>query len=98
MNLDELGNPYEERGLQFGDGVYEVIRVYQGTYHLLTEHIERLFRSAQAIKIELPVTKEQLTQLLHELLQQNNMTDDGKVYMQVKKESAARDHVFPEQH
>lgn len=96
MNRDELVYPYEERGLQFGDGVYEVIRVYHGTYHLLTEHIERLFRSAQAIKIELPVTKEQLTQLLHELLQQNNMTDDGKVYLQVTRGSAARDHVFPE--
>lgn len=96
VNQETLTYPFEERGLQFGDGVYEVIRVYQGKYHLLTEHVERLFRSAHAIKIDLPFKKEQLAELLNDLLQHNQMTDDGKVYFQVTRGSAPRDHVFPE--
>ncbi|PAV29795.1 D-amino-acid transaminase [Virgibacillus profundi] len=92
---ENLKYPYEERGLQFGDGVYEVIRIYKGSYYLLKEHVDRLFRSAEAIKIKLLFTKEELTDLLLELLEKNNMKNDGKVYLQVSRGSAPRDHVFP---
>lgn len=92
---DNLQYPFEERGLQFGDGVYEVIRIYNGDLYLLKEHVDRLFRSAEAVKIELLFTKEELTDLLQKLLQKNNMTTDGKVYLQVTRGSAPRDHVFP---
>ncbi|MCJ0932340.1 D-amino-acid transaminase [Virgibacillus halodenitrificans] len=92
---DELNYPYEERGLQFGDGVYEVIRIYNGDYYLLNEHVDRLFRSAEAIKINLSLTKDELKKLLLELLTKNKMTADGKVYLQVSRGSAPRDHVFP---
>ncbi|MBP1970135.1 D-alanine transaminase [Virgibacillus natechei] len=92
---DELTYPYEERGLQFGDGVYEVVRIYNGAYYLLEEHIDRLYRSAEAIKIELTVSKEELTNNLIKLLVQNDMTVDGKLYLQLTRGSAPRDHVFP---
>ncbi|AIF42648.1 D-amino-acid transaminase [Virgibacillus sp. SK37] len=92
---DELKYPYEERGLQFGDGVYEVIRIYNGEYYLLNEHVDRLFRSTEAIKINLSLTKDELKKLLLELLTKNKMTADGKVYLQVSRGSAPRDHVFP---
>lgn len=92
---EALTYPYEERGIQFGDGIYEVIRIYNGDFYLLPEHINRLFRSASAIKIDLPFTKERFTHLLLELLNRNNMLDDGKLYMQVTRGSAPRDHGFP---
>jgi D-alanine transaminase len=92
---DSLKYPYEERALQFGDGVYEVIRIYQGKYHLFEEHVDRLFRSAEAIKIKLDITKDELTDLLLELLHKNEMDKDGKMYLQVSRGSAPRDHVFP---
>lgn len=92
---DNLQYPFEERGLQFGDGVYEVIRIYNGTYYLLADHVARLFRSAEAIKIELPFGKDELTHLLQELLNKNNITTDGKLYLQVTRGSAPRDHLFP---
>lgn len=92
---DHLRFPFEERGLQFGDGVYEVIRIYNGTYYLLTEHLERLFRSVQAIKINFPYSIPELKSLLNELLQQNKMKSDGKLYLQVTRGSASRDHIFP---
>ncbi|GAA3319332.1 hypothetical protein GCM10020331_025790 [Ectobacillus funiculus] len=41
----------EERGLQFGDGVYEVIRLYEGTFHLLGPHLARLYRSMEEIEL-----------------------------------------------
>ncbi|MDY0406345.1 D-amino-acid transaminase [Virgibacillus sp. 179-BFC.A HS] len=92
---DNLDYPFEERGLQFGDGIYEVIRIYDGNYYLFTEHVDRFFRSADAIRLELPFEKEQLKTLLHDLLKQNNMKNDGIVYMQATRGSAPRDHVFP---
>lgn len=92
---DNLNYPFEERGLQFGDGVYEVIRIYDGAYYLLEEHVDRLFRSAAAIKIELLFTNEELKSLLVDLLKRNEMKADGKVYLQATRGSAPRDHVFP---
>lgn len=92
---DKLAYPFEERGLQFGDGVYEVIRIYEGQTHLLREHIERLFRSAEAIEITLDYTVDELISLLEKLITENQMTSDGKIYLQVTRGSARRDHVFP---
>ncbi|MFD1452001.1 D-amino-acid transaminase [Oceanobacillus sojae] len=95
VDKDSLSYPFEERGLQFGDGIYEVIRIYKGEYYLLTEHADRLYRSAEAIKIKIPYNKEKMTELLHQLMEKNNMKNDGKVYMQITRGSAPRDHIFP---
>src|SRR5699024_1918623 len=94
-NRDTLTYPFEERGLQFGDGIYEVIRIYQGSYYLITEHVNRLFRSAEAIKLDLPFSKQEITSLLHDLLTQNEMASDGIVYLQATRGSAPRTHAFP---
>ncbi|MDC3413634.1 D-amino-acid transaminase [Aquibacillus sp. 3ASR75-11] len=96
VDKDLLTYPYEERGLQFGDGIYEVIRIYHGDYYLLTEHVERLFRSAAAIKLTVPYNKEQVYHKLAELLEINDVKGDAKVYLQITRGSAARDHVFPD--
>ncbi|AXI08653.1 D-amino-acid transaminase [Oceanobacillus zhaokaii] len=95
IHQDHLSYPFEERGLQFGDGIYEVIRIYNGKYYLFEEHVDRLFRSAAAIKINLPFSKDELSNLLLQLLDKNKMKTNGKVYMQVTRGSAPRDHVFP---
>lgn len=96
IHKDKLKFPFEERGLQFGDGVYEVIRIYQGQYYLLKEHVDRLYRSLAEIKIDFPYDKERLTNTLLDLLKKNEMKDDGKLYLQVTRGSAPRNHVFPE--
>ncbi|MEQ6376885.1 D-amino-acid transaminase [Bacillaceae bacterium S4-13-56] len=95
MNHDELSYPFEERGLQFGDGVYEVIRVYNGQYYLMSEHINRLYRSAAAIKLQVPFEKEELWRKLDELLEMNKVTGSAKLYLQITRGSAPRDHIFP---
>lgn len=96
MHKDSLTFPYEERGLQFGDGVYEVIRIYDGRLYLLEEHTERLFRSLDAIKINIDQTKAEIEALLTELVKRNNMEEDGIIYLQVSRGSAPRVHTFPE--
>lgn len=97
VNQDQLTYPFEERGLQFGDGIYEVIRVYQGKHYLIQEHVERLYRSAKAIKLIVPFEKEQMYHYLEELLEVNNVKTDAKVYLQITRGSAPRDHAFPDQ-
>ncbi|HLS08330.1 D-amino-acid transaminase [Lentibacillus sp.] len=95
MHREELSFPFEERGLQFGDGIYEVIRIYDGACYLLKQHIDRLFRSAEAIKIVLPFSKQDITNRLNDLLSQNEMTSDGIIYLQATRGSAPRSHAFP---
>jgi branched-chain amino acid aminotransferase len=46
-----------DHGLLYGDGVFEGIRIYNGRVFKLKEHIERLYKSAKAILLEIPMTK-----------------------------------------
>jgi len=95
LPYEQLVYPFEERGLQFGDGVYEVIRIYQDRYFLLEEHIDRLYRSAEAIRLHVPYDKKQLLEKLEQLLQMNNVNEDAMVYLQVTRGSFPRLHSFP---
>lgn len=96
VHKDSLMFPFEERGLQFGDGVYEVIRVYNGKPYLMEEHAARLIRSLDAIRIKIDQDKNEVKELLLELLQQNKIETDSYIYLQVTRGSAPRAHVFPE--
>jgi len=51
-----------DHGLLYGDGVFEGIRVYNGRVFLLKDHIVRLYRSAQAIGMTIPMSQEEMTQ------------------------------------
>ncbi|MGG1677978.1 D-amino-acid transaminase [Neobacillus sp. NRS-1170] len=84
----------EDRGYQFGDGVYEVIRVYNGKMFTVIEHLERFVKSSNSIGISLPITIEQITQLLEELIDKNNL-QLGTIYMQITRGVAPRNHAFP---
>jgi D-alanine transaminase len=84
----------EDRGYQFGDGVYEVIRIYNGKMFTANEHLDRFVKSADSIGISLPFTTEQLTNLLEELIEKNNL-QLGNIYMQITRGAAPRNHAFP---
>lgn len=84
----------EDRGYQFGDGVYEVIRIYNGKMFTIDEHLERFVKSAESIGITIPFTSLQLSEMLEELLIKNNL-ETGNIYMQVTRGIAPRNHVFP---
>jgi branched-chain amino acid aminotransferase len=51
-----------DHGLLYGDGVFEGIRVYEGKVFRLREHIERLYESARAIKLDIPMTREHMAE------------------------------------
>jgi len=64
-----------DHGLLYGDGVFEGIRAYNGRIFRLTEHIDRLFDSAKAIDLTIPLSREEFAGVIRETLHKNGLTD-----------------------
>jgi branched-chain amino acid aminotransferase len=64
-----------DHGLLYGDGVFEGIRVYGGKVFLLKEHIDRLYESARAIRLEIPMTRTDLTAAVKSTVAANKLAD-----------------------
>lgn len=64
-----------DHGLLYGDGVFEGIRVYAGKAFLLKEHIDRLYESARAIRLEIPMTRSDLTAAVDSTVAANRLTE-----------------------
>ena len=64
-----------DHGLLYGDGVFEGIRIYNGKVFRLKEHVDRLFESAQAIKLEIPLSREQMVKAIQDTVNANNKRD-----------------------
>ena len=64
-----------DHGLLYGDGAFEGIRVYSGKVFKLREHIVRLYRSAHAMMINLPITEEEMEQAILTALRTNGVMD-----------------------
>lgn len=94
MKREEAVVDIEDRGYQFGDGIYEVIRVYEGQFFGFREHMQRLERSVAEIRMELPLPLEEIEEKLRQLLEENELTN-GIVYMQITRGTAVRVHQFP---
>jgi D-alanine transaminase len=83
----------EDRGYQFADGVYEVIRLYDGRPFTLSEHLERLERSAAGIRLAVPLAGAQLEAEVRKFLPQAGIAE-GMIYMQLTRGVAPRNHVW----
>lgn len=64
-----------DHGVLYGDGVFEGIRVYDGVVFKLKEHIDRLYDSAKSILLEIPLSKEEMEDVVVETLKVNNLRD-----------------------
>jgi branched-chain amino acid aminotransferase len=64
-----------DHGLLYGDGVFEGIRIYDGKVFKLKEHVERLYESARAIRLEIPMTREQMADAIRQTVQANAKKD-----------------------
>jgi branched-chain amino acid aminotransferase len=64
-----------DHGFLYGDGVFEGIRAYGGRVFRLKEHVRRLFDSAQAILLCIPMTQEEMAQAILETMRKNNLLD-----------------------
>ena len=84
----------EDRGYQFGDGVYEVVKVYNGQLFTVEEHVDRFYASAEKIRITIPYTKDKLFMLLNELVEKNEI-NTGHIYFQIPRGACPRNHIFP---
>jgi len=83
----------EDRGFNFADGVYEVIRVYGGVPFTMREHLERQVRSAQGLKFEVPISVEKFESVCRELIDRSEI-QEGLIYTQVTRGAAPRNHVY----
>ncbi len=75
VHEDEATVSVYDHGLLYGDGVFEGIRAYSGKVFKLDEHIDRLYRSAKAIKLDIPITKEEMKESVLETLRKNELQD-----------------------
>jgi branched-chain amino acid aminotransferase len=64
-----------DHGLLYGDGVFEGIRVYSGRVFLLDEHLQRLYESAKAIRLEIPLAQTALKKAVEETVAANKLGD-----------------------
>ncbi len=84
----------EDRGYQFGDGIYEVVHLHDGRYVDEGLHLARLERSLGEIKLAMPMSRAALSMVLREVAQRNRVRE-GLLYMQVTRGVSRRDHAFP---
>ncbi len=84
----------EDRGFQFGDGAYELIRTYRKNIFHLEEHLKRLDESLKTIGISIRYTPDALAEMIHAGVKKSRYPD-VKIYIQVTRGVAPRFHPFP---
>jgi len=86
----------EDRGFNFADGIYEVIKYYGGRPFRYADHMERLRRSLREIRIDFDGSG-LLEAVFQTLLEQNGLADqEAGIYLQITRGSHTRIHQFPE--
>ncbi|HVU21545.1 MAG TPA: aminotransferase class IV, partial [Rhizomicrobium sp.] len=84
----------EDRGLQFGDAIYEVVGVVNGAFRDEEEHLDRLERSLREVRMEMPMSRAALKFVFREIARRNKMKN-GLIYLQVTRGMFRRDHPIP---
>lgn len=95
IELDEKAVGLEDRGYQFGDGIYEATMVYGGTCFALKRHMERAVYSLRELKIPIVYTFDELEEI-HRALIKESQIENGVIYFQITRSTAPRNHCFPE--
>jgi D-alanine transaminase len=93
---EEAVIPLEDRGFQFGDGVYIVMAVYAGRLIDLDAHVDRLAGYGKDIQVSLPFDPEIVKATCREVVRRNRGTE-GSLYVQLTRGVAPRQHAFPDE-
>lgn len=93
--MDELKIPALDRGVYFGDGVYEALRVEEHRFFALTEHLFRFRASLAFLRIDFSMTDEALSAILQEAADRVD-SNSQQLYFQVTRGTATRTHAFPD--
>lgn len=83
----------DDRGYCFGDGVYEVVRVYNGRAFAFSYHQDRLYRSMREMDLPVRMPPDEL-QELHEIMIEQSEITDGYIYLQITRGVSPRHHAF----
>lgn len=94
LPLDEAKVSVLDRGFIYGDGVYELVPVYQRQPYRLRPHLIRLQHSLDGIRLANPHREAEWEAIIHNLIAMQPFDDQG-VYLQVTRGAAKRDHAFP---
>ena len=84
-----------DSGFMLGDGVWEGIRLYNGKWAFLDEHMDRLFEAAKAIDLSMGLTRDQLIQAVFDTQKANDMTDDAHARLMVTRGIKTRPFQHP---
>lgn len=84
----------DDRGFLFADGVYEVIHVYGGRTHRMQDHMDRMRRGLEALRIRY-TDMDRIVEVGERLVRENGVTGEGTIYVQVSRGAAPRKHAFP---
>ncbi|MFB4160550.1 D-amino-acid transaminase [Geomicrobium sp. JSM 1781026] len=85
---------FDDRSMYFGDGIYEVVRIYGGHPYQMEMHMQRLQRSAEEMDIPFSTEdKQTLSASLNELKNENHL-QEGILYVQVSRGAAERNHLY----
>ncbi len=95
MPIEKAKVSIEDRGFQFSDGVYEVIKAYNGIPFACEAHLDRLERSLKLLDLPLPGNRRELEGLIDEAILRSGF-QDALVYLQITRGYAPRLHDFPD--
>jgi branched-chain amino acid aminotransferase len=84
-----------DSGFMLGDGVWEGIRLYNGVWAFLEEHMDRLFEAAKAIDLDIGMTRHQMIQAMLDLQKANEMSDDAHARLMVTRGVKTRPFQHP---
>lgn len=96
MPLEECKVSPLDRGFIFGDGIYELLPVYKKKPFYLQQHLTRLERSMNEIRIDNPNPRSEWEKIIQTLILNSN-EENLAIYVQVTRGVAPRDHVFPKE-
>lgn len=84
-----------DAGFMLGDGVWEGLRIYNGTWAFMDEHLDRLFEAARAIDLDIRMTKAEVAQALLDTAAANGMTNDVHARLMVTRGIKSRPFQHP---
>lgn len=93
VNYNDARISIEDRGFQFSDGIYEVIRAFGGRFFAFDEHLQRLRRSLQSVEINVSLTDKDFRTIADQLLVDSG-NKDVTLYIQITRGTAPRSHLL----
>jgi D-alanine transaminase len=91
--IEEMMIPMNDRVSYFGDGVYDATYSANGVIYTLDEHMDRFFNSAGLLKINIPLSKDEMKGILYEMLAKVD-SDENFIYWQTTRGTGMRSHAF----